>query len=601
MNQLSTSTAKPKRRGNLRDKVAMYFLAVSVVPILAMGFIVVYLVDVTSERTIKELETQLVRQKTEEIAKFFEETAGVFDLRIPIEIADIAVVPASQREHLLRGTLAESRAIKSVSFFDLAGSEIGRVERARDLVPERELIDGHLLEKFTVAKSGAPYFSPIRYTLEGTHITIAYPLKNSADAVVGVLAGDVSLKPLERAVSFGVLGNTGYVLLIAENGDVVAGSLHDISAHPNLASTRVIEQLRGNGNVSRANESAVERYANFWGEDVFGYGERVRSLPFMVVAEWPQDDALRLAREIRTQALVFSLFMLVAVFLISMLVARRITLPIRLLQKEARVIGEGRFEEVIPVKTGDELEELDEELHEMAKALKTLHQLREEFVFIAAHELRAPVTAIKGYISMMLEGDAGEINKEVHEMLSQVQKANQHLVQLVQDLLEVARSEAGRMKVEVSPQDLASLSKIVISDLKPLWEEKKLSMTYREFVGTLPPVLADPDKLREVLVNLISNAIKYNRDAGAVELWHEISGNTIVTHVKDTGIGLAPEEQVKLFGKFYRAENAETRKVQGTGLGLFIVKEILEKMGGSIGVASERGKGSTFSFSLPIA
>lgn len=590
---------RPRRRGNLRDKVALYFLLVSIVPLLAMGYIVVHLVEVTSNRTVSELEKQLVRQKSREVEKFFEETTGVFDVRIPFELSDIAIAPKIQRDFLLQETLAVSRAVERVSLFDLSGKEVSRAERERTEVPDRELIDGSLLEKFRVAKEGRPYFSPIHYTLDGVRMSVARPVINSAGVVIGVLAGEITLKPLERAMSFAVLGNTGYLLLVADSGELVAGSLKDTASHPILSGISIMESLRSGAAITLS--GSAEAYTSFWGERVFGFGERVRGLPLFLVAEWPEDDALTLAQEIRFQALILSLFMLFAVFLMSILVARRVTQPIQLLQKEAKIIGEGRFDETISIRTNDEIEQLDEELHEMAKALKTLHQLREEFVFIAAHELRAPVTAIKGYISMVLEEGAEKLAKDTREMLEQVQKANQHLVQLVQDLLEVARSDAGRMKVETSPQNLVTAIKTVVSDLKPLWQERGIRVEYAEPPAPIPQVLADPDKLHEVLVNLASNAIKYNREGGLIGIGHEVSDNMVVTRVRDTGIGMTPEEISKLFGKFYRAENTDTRKVQGTGLGLFIVKQIIEKMGGKIWVESERGKGSIFSFSLPVA
>ena len=587
-----------KRRGTLREKFTLAFLGVSVVPLLAMGAIAVYLVNTSSRQSISQLELQLVRQKKEVAEKFFEEIIGVFDLRVPIPIYDIAVVPHEQRASILQDTLAEYRATESVSIFGLMGQELDRIERQSVLVLEKDLIDASHLEKFIQAKSGESYLSPVRYTLEGHRITVASPVRNPSGDVIGVLSGDLNLRSLERTIAQGVLGNAGYLMLLTNSGELVAASLKDISTHPNLAHIELVASVaRG---VTRTGLENSDRYTNFWGESVIGAGVHLSNLPFAIITEWPEKDAFELTRVLSRQALAFSLATLLAVFLLSMLVARRITKPIDLLRREAKIIGEGKFDEVVEIKTGDELEDLDDALHEMARAIKTIQQLRDEFVFIAAHELRAPVTAIKGYISMLLE-EARTLPKEATDMLSQVQRANQHLVQLVQDLLEVARSEAGRMKVEVSPQNIIEATKTVVQDLMPLWQERKLTAEHRAPPDGFPLVLADPDKLREVLVNLVSNATKYNCEGGSITITHEAKEQSVITHIADTGIGMAPEEVTKLFEKFYRAENAETRKVQGTGLGLFIVKQILEKIGGSITVSSERGKGSTFSFSLPMA
>ncbi|MDP3963066.1 MAG: sensor histidine kinase [bacterium] len=601
--QVKQTEQKPKKRGTLRTKVAAWFLFVSVIPIIAMSYIVVLLVNLANERLVEELETQLVRQKSREVEKFFEETAGVLEVRVPLEIGDVTIVPENQRRLLMEETLRESKAIRSVSLYDVNGQELDRLDREVGFANDRDLIDGSQLEKIIAAQEGRSYFSPVRQTLEGAYISIAQPLKNSTDTTVGVLSGDIALTTLRRDISYGTLGSKGYILFFSDDGNIIAHSRSALDESAiRIGSIPYLAQFAqaNAGAASSERVASFTQYASAWGERVVGYAEPLRNLPFVIAAEWPVDDAFRLSREIQTQALVFSLVVLVAVLLISFLVARRVTQPIRILREEAKRIGQGKFDDTIDIKTNDEIQELDEELHDMAEALKQLQQLREEFVFIAAHELRSPVTAIKGYISMILEEFTDTLPGDTRHMLEQVQRANQHLVQLVQDLLEVARSDAGRMKLEVSPQDLAAMAKTVISDLKPLWEEKKLVMTYQEYPG-LPSALADADKLREVLVNLVSNATKYNRDAGTITVWHEVVDKTVVTHVADSGIGMAPEEVEKLFQKFYRAENTDTRKVQGTGLGLFIVKQIIEKMGGQIRVSSERGKGSTFSFALPIA
>src|SRR3989338_6483781 len=592
-----TNTPK-KRRGALREKFALAFLGVSVIPLLAMAVVAVYLVNISSRSNISQLELQLVRQKKEEVEKFFEEIRGVFDLRVPRVIYDMSVIPHDQRVSILQDTLADYRAIESVSIFSLEGQELDRIDRVGGLVSQRDLIDASHLEKFVQAKSGKSYLSDIRYTLEGHRITVASPVRNPSGDIIGVLSGDLNLRPLERAIAQGVLGNAGYLMLLADSGELITASLKDASTHANLGHIKLIASVaRG---ITRTGLEDADRYVSFWAEPVIGAGVHLSNLPFAIVAEWPEKDAFELTRVLSRQALAFSLATLLAVFLLSMLVARRITKPIDLLRREAKIIGEGKFDEVVEIKTGDELEDLDDALHEMARAIKTIQQLRDEFVFIAAHELRAPVTAIKGYISMLLE-EARTLPKEATDMLSQVQRANQHLVQLVQDLLEVARSEAGRMKVEVSPQNIIEATKTVVQDLMPLWQERKLTAEHRAPPDGFPLVLADPDKLREVLVNLVSNATNYNCEGGSITITHEAKEQSVITHIADTGIGMAPEEVTKLFEKFYRAENAETRKVQGTGLGLFIVKQILEKIGGSITVSSERGKGSTFSFSLPMA
>ena len=236
----------------------------------------------------------------------------------------------------------------------------------------------------------------------------------------------------------------------------------------------------------------------------------------------------------------------------------------------------------------------------MMLGLKQLQELKEEFVFIAAHELRTPVTAIKGYISLILDGIAGPVSGSLREILDKIQNANKRLINLVNDLLEVARSEAGRMTIQVAPTNIIAPIKDVLSELRPLAYEKSITMIYEPDSG-LPSVLADAGRVKEIMVNLVGNAIKYTVGSGTVTVRHEIQGSELTTHIQDTGVGMPKDSQKKLFEKFYRIQTEKTRDITGTGLGLFIVRQLVEKMNGRIWVESEEGKGSIFSFSLLLA
>lgn len=227
-------------------------------------------------------------------------------------------------------------------------------------------------------------------------------------------------------------------------------------------------------------------------------------------------------------------------------------------------------------------------------------QLKNEFVFVAAHELRNPVTAIRLLLDIICEDRRLNVDPVMRGYLDKLQEANRRLLQLVDDLLEVSRTEAGRLKIQVAPQNLVAAVETIVAEQRPSALTKSIILHYRPERG-LPPVIADESKLKEIIANLISNAIKYNIDGGQVEITHELKGQEVITHVRDTGIGISAEDQARLFKKFWRSEDMAVRAQGGTGLGLFIVKELVERMGGRVGVVSGRGQGSTFSFSLPKA
>lgn len=227
-----------------------------------------------------------------------------------------------------------------------------------------------------------------------------------------------------------------------------------------------------------------------------------------------------------------------------------------------------------------------------------VEQMKQELISIATHELRTPITGIKGYLDMILEGDAGELNPDLKDLITEVAKINQRLADLIDDLLNVGRIEQGRIEVKPVPMDLGKLIEDVVSELQIQAKDKSLELKYSKI--DLPQVKADQERTRQILINLIGNAVKYTLK-GSVEVSTEKKDKEIVIHVKDTGLGMSVEGQKKLFDKFYRVKTDKTRAITGTGLGLWITKSLVEKQGGKIWVDSTEGKGSTFSFSLPVA
>jgi PAS domain S-box-containing protein len=229
---------------------------------------------------------------------------------------------------------------------------------------------------------------------------------------------------------------------------------------------------------------------------------------------------------------------------------------------------------------------------------RELDRMKDEFVSLVSHELRTPLTSIKGYVDLLLDGDAGEVTEEQKEFLDIVKSNSDRLVMLVNDLLDVSRIEAGRINLRLHPVDLAGSIDEVATSLQPLMEQKRQSLTL-ELPEDLPQVMADRDRVAQIMTNLLSNAHKYTLEGGAVTVRAQASEDEVQVEVSDTGVGMTREELDKLFAKFFRAQNPATQNIGGTGLGLNIVRSLVEKQGGRIWVTSEPMKGSTFSFTIP--
>jgi CheY-like chemotaxis protein/two-component sensor histidine kinase len=201
---------------------------------------------------------------------------------------------------------------------------------------------------------------------------------------------------------------------------------------------------------------------------------------------------------------------------------------------------------------------------------------------------------------MVLDGDAGEINEEVAEYLGIVHSNADRLVALVNDLLDLSRIESGRIQLKSERVDLNAIVSIVVATMQQKIQEKQQSLSL-QIDPAATRVTGDGDKLVQVLTNYVSNAYKYTQAGGAIRIEISSQGALARVAVTDNGHGISPEDQERLFTRFYRVDNSMTREVGGTGLGLSIVKQLIELQGGEIGVQSELGHGSTFSFTIPLA
>lgn len=228
-------------------------------------------------------------------------------------------------------------------------------------------------------------------------------------------------------------------------------------------------------------------------------------------------------------------------------------------------------------------------------------QMKSEFVSIASHELLTPISAIEGYLSMILEENIGKVDPQARDYLNKVYTSAKRLSLLIKDLLSVSRIESGKMKIDLQQLDMAKMITDTIDQLKFVAADKKLSIQFMKPEKDLPPVWADPDRTMQVLVNLVSNAIKYTPSGKVTVTAHSDRHTGLVSiSVEDTGLGMNKTQMAHLFTKFYRVDTPETSGIGGTGLGLYITKSIIEKMGGTITCKSTPGHGSTFSFTLPI-
>lgn len=247
----------------------------------------------------------------------------------------------------------------------------------------------------------------------------------------------------------------------------------------------------------------------------------------------------------------------------------------------------------------EQLEILDKELEAANEQLKLLDKARAEFITIASHQLRTPPATIKWYLSALIDGDYGKFRKDQKEIIEKTNRTNNSLIRLIDDMLNVSRIERGKMEFLFEPADLLDLVNITFEQLEPIAGEKHLKLIFKAPKKKPPTIMADKEKIRQVMNNMIDNALKYTKQ-GTVTINLESTPEEIKFSVTDTGKGFGPEEQGTIFEKYSRGKES-IKQSAGLGLGLYVAKVIVEQHKGKIWAESPgAGLGSTFMFSVPV-
>lgn len=241
------------------------------------------------------------------------------------------------------------------------------------------------------------------------------------------------------------------------------------------------------------------------------------------------------------------------------------------------------------------VDEATRQLRKTNEKLQQLDETKDDFISMASHQLRTPLTSVKGYISMVLEGDAGSLNATQKKLLEQSFISSQRMVYLIADLLNVSRLKTGKFVIEPTPVNLAEVIAQEISQLEETAAARHLKLSYTK-PKSFPTIMLDDTKTRQVIMNFIDNAIYYTPAGGHIEVSVTETPASVEFRVRDDGIGVPKHEQHHLFTKFYRAGNARKARPDGTGLGLFMAKKVVAAQGGAIIFDTQEGKGSTFGF-----
>jgi signal transduction histidine kinase len=297
------------------------------------------------------------------------------------------------------------------------------------------------------------------------------------------------------------------------------------------------------------------------------------------------------------QALLISAFAaLAAAIVVSLFVSRRIVEPLQELSSVSRRMAQGYYRERTSIRSDDELADLSQSINQLAVALEQTEQRRLALLADVTHELRTPLTTIEGYMEGLIDG---VIAPEPH-IFAMIQHEAVRLKWLTEELVLLSRAEAGQLRISAQPTDLPTLVEHSVAQFQPQFAAQEIQLELR-MPPELPEVLADPNRLEQILINLLSNALRYTPAGGHVSITAEPYDFFVQVAVRDSGIGITAEHIPHIFERFYRVDKSRARKSGGTGIGLTIARHLVYAQGGEIWVESPGlGHGATFYVTLPV-
>jgi signal transduction histidine kinase len=549
---------------------------------------------------------------------------------VRLQVGDVALSPTGVGALGLERTVNFQRLIdrvepvSEVSYLDGSGRERTLVSPFK-VGTKGSGRDYSAAPKFRAAKSTGEYFGPV-YFRDGSRPHLTMSVAESPPGK-GVVVAEIDLRILDDVISRARVGAAGYAYAIDGRGRLVA--------HPdkNLVYQKTsfagLPQVRAalEGAAPESNSVTIGRDND--GGRVLSAFQTVDRLGWRVFVEEPQSEAFApLYSAIKRTALLLILFLALAVGT-SILLARRMARPIVAMQAAASRIGAGALDQRIDVPSSDELGALAEEfnrmverleesyagleekveertrelekalaaLDEKSRELETASQHKSDFLANMSHELRTPLNAIIGFSQVLREGMFGEVNEKQEEYLDDILSSGNHLLALINDILDLSKVEAGQLELEVAPFSLREALErgVVMVRERAITNGVEVSLVANSGVDV---IRGDERRIGQVIVNLLSNAVKFTPAGGAVDVRATRVDGEVRVSVADTGPGIAAKDHERIFEEFQQSD-AGVGQREGTGLGLALSKQLVELHGGRIWVDSELGGGSTFVFTLP--
>ena len=616
------SPARPHRR--LIWKYTAVVVTLVAAAIVSVGLTELYFSYQDSKTTLSRVERDKASSAATSIEQQVQEILRELDAvaQPTVEKGRAGLTERNQDFHRL---LEREKFVSQLSYLDSTGRE-----RVRTSPLETDRIGGGIdlsgSMRFIRARAEQRYLGRV-YFQGGSrpHMTISVAERAPGR---GVVVAEIDLRSVRQVIERARVGATGYAYAVDSRGVLVTHpDINLVLRHTSFASLPQVQAaLRG---PTKASADAATIGNDQDGTRVLSAYETVESLGWRVFVEEPLSEALApLKSAIWRTALLLVAFLLLAIAT-SVLLARRLVRPIESIQAAAARIGSGALDQRIEVSSSDELGALAEEFNRMAarlgesysgleqkvhertrelatalgeldeksRELEAVSRHKSQFLANMSHELRTPLNAIIGFSQVLREQLFGEVNEKQAEYLDDILSSGNHLLALINDILDLSKVEAGQIELEVAPFSLREALERGVVMVREQAMNDGVHVTFVAAPG-IDIVTGDERRIRQVIFNLLSNAVKFTPAGGVVDVRASQVNGEVRVSVADTGPGIAPEDHERIFQEFQQTE-AGVEQGEGTGLGLAVSKRLVELHGGRIWVDSEFGQGSTFVFALP--
>lgn len=516
--------------------------------------------------SVSELSMQVAENATSNI------NASLKEILVTAQNASLDIQAEPDRtQKIIERLLERNPLFINVAVVDRNGVELMRAGQftSQDNVREYSKMSGIYL-----ALAGSASFSDIMSDeITGPASLVTVPIK-SPDGIHTILVADVNLEHLAEIVGLPKTGTWVAYITDHQGLEIIGPDVSAIAGKRNFLARPIVQKVAVDGETANG-LAADDSYMNEQGIRVFAVGRPIPIANWGLFVERPESEALRQESVVTWLALAIFMLGLFAIIVALWSYWRQAILNEQLSAQ------------------GLDLLEKNTQLQELDKA-------KSEFISIAAHQLRTPLSAIKWTLGLLTDERTDNLTPEQLGLIMKSVESNDRTIKLINEMLVATRIEAGKIHLTIGPIRIEDLIESVVLDFVSQAYARKIKLVFDPPKRQLPFISADPDQIRNVIQNLIENAIRYTTEGGSVHLSVDVENDTVKVSVIDTGIGIPAKQQSSIFNKFFRAENATRKQADGTGLGLFIAKGIVEKHGGHLYFTSVEGKGTTFCFTLPV-